>query len=464
MLVTFLIIVFLFIFAGYLVTPTWEAEALLLAEWRPLAVSPLGDNSAPPKADDSSENLALMLGGKALTYDMVKAFRLDERARLKAQDPPTFRDWFKVRMVDVVMSPIYFLQWVGVLEKSEVDWVDKAAEDFREGLISWLDVEAMEDSQVVSLKINGETPELATDIANAMVKRVRERLAEATARSGQDTRDAQSREVQRVRQQLAEVEARLQAFQEDQGGVTLPEEIKAKTAKLQELNAADSQLREEIAVLGQQLAEAARNPALMVTINSRTIADSKVVQDLRSALHSKEVQLSSLLTERTEEHPDVLNLRKEIAGVHDAVGTEIANVHRGLITDQRRMQAEIAELRGELMTLPRRERELAELTLSMDTYRNLYRELLLASEEMAVLANSASASLDFKVLDYAYVSPLASSDMPDWLIVLSAGIPIALGAAFALALFVEYWRDPIKGPGDMWRNKIEVLGVVPRVS
>jgi hypothetical protein len=54
--------------------------------------------------------------------------------------------------------------------------------------------------------------------------------------------------------------------------------------------------------------------------------------------------------------------------------------------------------------------------------------------------------------------------MPDWLIVLSAAIPIGIGTALALALFVEYWRDPIKGPGDLWRHKIEVMGVVPRVS
>jgi hypothetical protein len=98
----------------------------------------------------------------------------------------------------------------------------------------------------------------------------------------------------------------------------------------------------------------------------------------------------------------------------------------------------------------------------VETYRHLYREVLLASEEMGVLANSASAALDFKVLDYAHVSPAASSDMPDWLIVLSAAIPIGIGTAFALALFVEYWRDPIKGPGDLWRHKIEVMGVVPR--
>jgi uncharacterized protein involved in exopolysaccharide biosynthesis len=111
------------------------------------------------------------------------------------------------------------------------------------------------------------------------------------------------------------VEARLQAFQEDQGGVRVTEEIRAKTLKLQELSAADSRLRGEIDVLGRQLEEAARNPGLIVTVNSSAVADSKVVQELRSALHSKQTRLASLTTERTEKHPDVLNLEEEIAEV-----------------------------------------------------------------------------------------------------------------------------------------------------
>ena len=54
--------------------------------------------------------------------------------------------------------------------------------------------------------------------------------------------------------------------------------------------------------------------------------------------------------------------------------------------------------------------------------------------------------------------------MPSWLVVLMVGMGVGLATAVALPLFVEYWRDPIKGPGDLRRENIEVLGVVPRVS
>jgi uncharacterized protein involved in exopolysaccharide biosynthesis len=464
MLVTFLAVLVLSLFAGYLITPSWEAEVLLLAEQQPPAVSPLGTSATAPSSSDAAENLSNMLGGKGLAYDMVKQFHLDERTRLKAQAPPTFRDWAKLMIMDVVLSPITLLQKLGLMEVGQVDWVDKTAEDFREGLFTaWEEIEAMEDSEVVSLKIHGETPQLATDVANAMVRRAREILAETTARAGKEVREAQRRELQRVAEQRDAAEAKLKALQEEQGGVTLSDEAQAKTLKLEELTAEDTRLRAEIEVLAKQLDEAALNPAKLVTINSASIEASTVVQGLRSQLHAKEVQVAVSTVERTEKHPDVLNLNQEIAGLRDALATEIKNVHRGLITDRARVQGEIAGIQKDLLALPGRELALAEQTLSTETYRSLYKQLLVASEEMEVLANASVVALDFKVLDYAYVSPLATADMPSWLVVIFVGVAFGVSAALTLALFVEYWRDPVKGPGDLRRHNIEVLGVVPRV-
>jgi len=464
MLMTFLIILFLFIFAGYLITPTWEAEVLLLAEQQSQAVSPLGGSNVPPPNSDAAENLAQFLGGKALATDMVKKFRLDERTRIRAQAPPTFRDWCKVTIVNTIMSPVYFLQWVGLMPTSEVDWVDKTVEDFREGLfLAAEDIQSLEDSSVVSMKINGETPQLATDIANEMVKRAREILAESTSRSSQEVRDAQRRQLQRVAEQKAAAEAALRPLQEQQGGVTLSDEARANTLKLQELTAQDSQLRGEIELLRDQLQAASRDPSKYVNINSTSIANNGVVQNLRSQLHAKEVQLAGAVVEKTESHPDVVNMKQEISGLRDALATEIGQVHRGLITDQARVQAQIGAMQKGLLTLPSRELSLAQMTLSVETYRKLYQDLLTASEEMEVLANANVVALDFKVLDYAYVSPLHSADMPSWLVVLMVGVAVAGACAIALPLFVEYWRDPIKGPGDLRGKDIEVLGVVPRL-
>jgi len=464
MAVTFVVVMLLFCFGAYLLTPTWEAEVLLLAEQPPQPpTTPFGGGMATPTSASPADNLATMLGGKGIAYDMVREFRLDERTRLKAQEPPTFRDWAKVTIMSVILSPITLMQKLGLMPVGEVDWVDKAAEDFREGLLAWEEIEAVEDTQVVSLIINGETPELATRIANAMVRRARERLAEATARAGQERLEAARQELEKAQQKLDDATARLEAFQEQLGGVALASEVQLKTERLQNLVAGESRLRAEIDVLGKKLDEVDLRPDLIVSVNSETVSQSQVVQTLRSALHDDEARLAVLVTERTGDHPDVVNVKERIASLRVGLRTEIENVRRRLIADLVRTQTEIADQQQALLKLPAQQLVLAELTLSVDTYRSLHQQLLKAVEEGDVLARSGIAALDFKVLDDAYVSPLQSQDFPSWLIVLVIGAFASTGAAVALPLVIEYWRDPIKGPSDLAPYSIEVLGAVPLV-
>jgi hypothetical protein len=61
-----------------------------------------------------------MLGGKGLAYDMVRAFRLDERRASRRRSLPPSVTGPRSRWV-TAMSPITFLQWLGLLEKVEID-------------------------------------------------------------------------------------------------------------------------------------------------------------------------------------------------------------------------------------------------------------------------------------------------------------------------------------------------------
>lgn len=464
MLVTFAAVMFLFCFGAYLLTPTWEGEVLLLAEQPPQPPSnPFGGTVPSASTVSPSDNLATMLGGKGISFDMVKEFRLDERLRLRAQDPPTFRDWAKVTIMNVILSPITLMQKLGLMKVGEVDWVDKAAEDFREGLTAWEEIEAVEDTQVVSLIIHGETPQLATQVANAMVRRARERLAQATARASQDAREASRQEVANAQQKRDEAEANLKAFREQLGGVTLDSEALLKTAKLQELTANESKLRAEIDVLGARLAEAAVRPELIASVNSESVSQSEVVRNLRSGIHAAESKLAVMLTERTPAHPEAITLSEEIGSLRAGLRAEIENVRRRLIADQVRVRAETADQGASLMKLPAQQQQLAQLTASVETYRKLHQQLLESAEEADVLARTGGAALDFKVLDYAYVSPLREQDFPKWLIVLVIGAMASAGAALGLPLLLEYWRNPIMGPSDLASHSIEVLGVVPLV-
>jgi uncharacterized protein involved in exopolysaccharide biosynthesis len=247
------------------------------------------------------------------------------------------------------------------------------------------------------------------------------------------------------------------------GGTTLDSQAHLLTAKLQELTADESRLRGEIDVLADKLQEAAGRPELITSINSESVAKSDVVRTLRTSLHADEAKLAVLLAERTTSHPDVVNLNQEIDSLRRGLRAEIENVRRQLIADLATTQSEVADQETALLKLPAQQIVLAELTTSVETYSRLHQQLLAAAEEGDVLARSGVSALDFKVLDSAYVSPLQDQDFPQWPIVLLVGAFAAAAAAIGLPLVVEYWRDPITGPGDLGPHSIEVLGVVPLV-
>jgi succinoglycan biosynthesis transport protein ExoP len=464
---TFLVVFALFMFAGYLITPTWTAETLLLAEPAPkplLTPFPDATVGGASLASDTAQNLVLLLGSKGLSYEIVKEFKLDERQRRKAQEPATFREKTKLAVGKTLSFPARLPEIIGLREREEIDWIDKADKDFREGLLSWLDAKALPNSQVVSIKINGETPTLATDIANAMVVKARQRLARAAAAASQDARDTHQRELERIKAQLDDAEQELRHFQEEQGGVVLNEQSRLNTLRYTELSGQFARLDSEVSLLESQVVEIASDPARAATVNSATLADSEVIRDLRTLLHAQTIELAGLRTERTSRHPDVKNLEAEIArlglGLRDALITAL----NGLKTDRERIKGELKVVEATLLRLPAQELRLAELALSAETQRGLYRELLRTTEQLEVLANSGVASIDFTVLDNAYVSPLSSSDIPSWFLILAIALVMGAVLSVGLVLFLEYWRDPVKSPLDMQRHGVEVLAVVPKVK
>ena len=109
------------------------------------------------------------------------------------------------------------------------------------------------------------------------------------------------------------------------------------------------------------------------------------------------------------------------------------------------------------------EQELERLKLNVNSRRAILGSLKSRSDELEVLAKSGVSELEVKVLDEAVVSKLASSDFPSWAIIIVVALIFSSGAALALVVFVEYWRDPIIGAAQLERQGIAVLAVVPRL-
>lgn len=467
--VTFVALFGLVLFAGYLMTPTWEATVLLMVQSNAspdvATLSEANQPGQPNTVSSHAQSLALLLLSRETAYEMVKRFHLDEEKRRKAQEPANFREFFKIALVKTVVLPITVLQALGVLQEEEKDWVDKAAEDFNSGLFPTLEAEVVEGTDVVEVKIHGESPEQATEIANTVTGRAQEAMRELASRRYRIAHESYQARLAGAAARLAAAEGALEAFSRKHGGAQIADIISLRTARLETLSgqaeqaSADQEARRRLLDALASGAGDADTGALAAGI----LAAHGSEAELRTLLHQRQSDLAKMSNEKTPEHPDVRNLRSEIAQLQASLVTETRAVIAATDATLAALTRETAALKEGVAALTALQNEHDRLATQLQVQRGIWQAMLGRSQELQAAAETGVGDLSFKVLDTAYVSPLADYDVPDWLIVVVVGLFLAPAGALGLAYFVEYWRDPVKGARDLKTRGIAVLGVVPPI-
>ncbi len=465
----FALTVFMVFFAGYMLTPSWKAEVYLLAE--PTLTPPRSAFPDPTRVvtrqttDLYSQHLIRILQGKEMALAIVDRFDLAERKRQKAEEPANLRESLYASIFGTLDVCIYTV--IGILtgdwEKKEADWRDKAAQDVREGIFAWVAADLVRETDIVELLVNGESPALANDVAQFMIEQLRVQLAAISATAGEAAVAAFRQELDQTILRQEEAEQALNAFLEAHQGMQPSEVMRIKTADLTRLQAEQNRLISERAELERQREE--RRGAGASTHGGATLSDrmlrNPAMQQLQARLNEMRVALATLLAEVTEAHPDVLALRTQIRQTLSEMDRQLDQALLSVEADLRSKRQEVAEIERELTALPAREFEHARLAMNVDVARQLRRDLQAHVEALTVNTQTGIGSLAVNVIDIALVSPVASSDMPSWMIVALVAIAFGAGVALVVPPFVEYWRDPIRGPVDLITHGLTPLGVIP---
>ena len=466
--VTFLVVFALILFAAYLVTPTWEAITMVMVQTNTTAdVASLSEKQQPGQPNtvgSHAQSLTLLLLSRDMAYEMVKRFHLDEQERKKAKEPANFREWFKVTAVKTVMLPIIILQELGIMQEEEKDWVDEAADDFNSGLTPTLEVEVVEGTDVVQITVNGETPEQATEIANTITERAQEEMRELASRRYRLARQSYEARLADAASILAAAEQALQAFSRQHGGAEVADMVKQRTARLETLSGQAEQLVADQEARRLQLAALASGVDTDTgTLAAGILSSQGTESSLRTQLHQRQSALAAMLTEKTPDHPDVKNLRSEIAQLQASLVNETRAVIAATDSSRAALGREIAALKVGVAGLTELQHERDRLEAQVQVQRGVWQAMLGRSAELHATAETGIGDLSFKVLDTAFVSPLHDYDWPSWPLVIVVGLFLAPIAGVGLPYFIEYWRDPVKSPRDLRTRGIAVLGVVPMI-
>lgn len=347
------------------------------------------------------------------------------------------------------------------------------------------------ESTVVSISVEGSTPERAQARAESWIDVFQERLHDLRKEDADQRTQFFTQELTQARKNLRAEQQALVEFQQATNLVS----SEAQTQEI--VQAINTLITEQAQVVARSRASQtqANNLSSRIgltldqAVRSLRLGENEDYQFVRQQLSELEAALVTAQAQFTDEHPNVEQLLRQrselrrqlsgyiaqasanVAGVDTAIGESSAVVIQQMIltaseasaSDQqaRQLQSQIDNLSAQLRTLPAAQARLAELRRQYNITEGVYNGLVAKEQEAKVNAFSTYPSV--QVLDQPRVDSKPSGP---------GRRPIALGAILAslfgsaaLVAFLES-RSSLLKSSDLQRLNIPVLGRVqpPRQS
>ena len=333
------------------VTPRYTAEGAVIYDPSQYAAQELQSIlHADPMTD------AVMASQAEIVRSLTVAARLVDRYRL--MDDPEFNVTLRPRSLlsralHAVRQTLYaglnpLSPWLAAVFAAHTPKAPPAPQDVRhaveQSVQDAIEVEALRQSHVMSVRFTAQDRQLAADAANTVMDLyITDQLAakfQAVKSASQwlETRAQELRqEVQTTEDKIASYKARSGLFQGVQAGLDT-EQISRMTTDLvtaqNDLAQAESRLD---AARGKQGAQAQASVA-------QNVVQMRVQEDTLNG------QLQSMLTRLGPNHPDVVSLRNQLRELERGVGNEIGRTVAAADAEVRAVRARVASLQANMKT------------------------------------------------------------------------------------------------------------------
>lgn len=351
------------------------------------------------------------------------------------------------------------------------------------------EVSPEKESTVISLNVEGSSPELAKQRATALITAFRNRLQELRLDEAQQRSQFMQGEVKQAYDKLFKAQKALSEFKQNTNLVNSDEQTKEIILAINTLNTEQAQAIAEGQAAQARLRMLSSRVALSpaAAVGSVRLKEYKEYQLTRDKLKEVDVALVEAQAKFTNGHPLVENLRYQQrvlrnqlknyitdstgnkAGVDKAIGENTASLAEQMILAEseatgmqekaERLQPQIDKLSASLNSLPKKQGKLLELQRQYDIAEGVYNGVVAQAEQAKLGAFSAYPSvqvLDQPMLDTKPAGPKLR------LMLLGALLACGLGSA-AIVLFLEN-RNPLLSPKDIQQTNIPVLASIPYIK
>lgn len=324
-----------------------------------------------------------------------------------------------------------------------------------------LEVTPSRDSNVLFIAYKAPDPTFAATLANAFVQSYMETSVELRvdpARQYSSFFDARTKDA---REALEKAQSRLSAFQREKGIIATDERLDIENARLNELS---SQL---VAIQAMLADSDSRN--VQARANSDRLSDvmnNPLVAGLRGDLSRQEVKLQELSARLGDNHPQVRELKTNIAELRQKVDLEMRRVAGSVgVTNnimrarETQTRAQLDEQRAKLLQLKAVRDEGQVLSRDVESAQRTYDALQGRLTQTSLESQTNRAAVNVLTQASAPINPTTPNVLLYTLVSVFVGAFLAVGTVLALELLDRRLRVPEDAASLL---DLPVVGLIPR--
>ncbi len=337
------------------------------------------------------------------------------------------------------------------------------------------------DSNTMTITARSSDPQQVMFISNTLAEAYIEDSENERKKETQSARYFIEGQLVKVKEDYNKALKDILAFQDMHKTVNLEIETKIAIEKMAELmkqkedNVIDiSETQEKIKVLKTQLQKNSISGQTSLSVPTMIVKENPQIQRIMQELSQLKSKLAGELTDKTENHPDVLLLKQQIKELekdlekevrtHQATSPELSEFERQLAALQVHLEGvnlDIYKYTNLVKTLPVKSNEEAKLKLALTASQDIYSSLLDFNNRIGV---AEAMTLPDAMLVQPAIKPYEPKS-PKIILNVIIGVFVGLIFAFGFAFIAEYIDDTLKTPEDIELYKeLVFLGSVPQIK
>lgn len=347
-----------------------------------------------------------------------------------------------------------------IIEK--VDLTDEEREKLKmeDFIKKYLEITNTKKTDLITIAAYGKTPEEAQMISQGVADNFLALMTKLNKEDNSSVLKFLDEHIKIAKEEMETAENKLQAYQQEKGIYSPDDQAKALIERLSAYDTNIAQLEAQEQANSAKLQDVTgqleqQNSSLL----EYNISDNDAIMSLRTAIVNKQVELVGLEQRYTEEHPDVIQAKQELAELKRSLDREIQSavnsksatltpVQGNLLMEKVQTETAKAVTSASLDALKAKQQE-AEgniSTLSADSveYMRLLRDKNITSEVYTNLVKAyentriqeAQESMDIQIIDAANLPREDMPAKPKKKIIAAIGFALGIIISFGYTLYV----------------------------